>query len=393
MIKPNVVLALAILTGISCWKSLPMRGSDWSEADTPETSELATQSIQVYTQPASQLPVIEASDPVPFGQISEEIADPSQAGAAALAAGRYSEAIELLTVAVQQRPDQVQSWIDLGEAYLAVGDCDCAIRKLTRALELDPDNVGIFELRSQAYIQKGDYALAAVDAELGLELDPQNTELHLALAHAHEQLGDYETALTSLTTGLRRNPLDAELWNARANLRQLMGQVEAATADQQQAERIWQWQALSQQQQDLTQEQQQISTYIDTINRQGVAQSTPLTDRMNGNMPSTLTEFDSLTPQIQTNPNHPQVYLQRARTLWNELQQQGVDPLANPHHYQTILQDLNIAIVLDPTAPDPYLLRRQVYQAMGRAEDALSDVRTLEALAHRDASWEQSVEP
>lgn len=185
MVKPNVILALAALAGISIWQSLPSK----TEAPTPAP-----------TYETSQIDVAPVADPA-----------------------------------------AVETLINLGEAHLNAGQCNCAIVKLSRALDLDPGNVRALSLRAQAYDMKGDWAAAVGDIHTALIYDRQNSELWHELAQLEVKQGHFEAALVAQQTALTLNPLNAELWAERSDILRLKGEVSSAQEHLLQAQRIQDW--------------------------------------------------------------------------------------------------------------------------------------------------------
>ncbi len=94
---------------------------------------------------------------------------------------------------------------------------------------------------------------------------------------------------------------------------------------------------------------------------------------------------------IRQEPGNAQPYLQRAQYFWDRLQS---DPLALPepeqaavvdHLMRRALQDLDIAIALDPYLPEAYLLKARIqHEYFGELEQALATLSPLDRIAYRN---------
>ncbi len=411
MLKPNLLLALTVLAGISLWKALPSDTrsqlavtdpwmTPYAEVNPPSSSDLTAGSehqtaIRVYEtfRPVQRTAEIVLTSPRSW--------DPAELGAAALASGGYQEAIGFLSLAIQQDPEQVQAWIDLGEAYLRVGNCDCAIVKLSYAAQLDPSNPRIYNLRAQAYEQKGNYLAAAADARTGLELDPNHVYLWQLLSYVEHQNGEWDRAERAITTALSLAPLSAELWEQRAALHTAMGESRRAFAEYRHAASIRVWRSTSSDQQDR-------STYLDDqipggwfiptnplqLDPAQFALISPTTEAQT----ATQVYLQHLNQWVAADPEHPQPYLHRAAYFWYTTQlqpqitypnptdpalNQSLDPEVVKRLLQLAVRDLDIAIVLDPTLADLYLLRSWVHADQGEYLKAERDLKMAEQLGYR----------
>jgi tetratricopeptide (TPR) repeat protein len=80
--------------------------------------------------------------------------------------GKYSQAAEDLSKAVESEPSLWLAWGNLAYAHMELGQYPPAIREATRAIELKPNGdltPGIYDTRGQTYCRMGDYARAIAD--------------------------------------------------------------------------------------------------------------------------------------------------------------------------------------------------------------------------------------
>jgi len=102
---------------------------------------------------------------------------------------------------------------------------------------------------------------------------------------------------------------------------------------------------------------------------------------------------------IQQEPGNAQLYLRRAQYLWEALafpepERWFWEPLAFPGAVQAAalnplmaraLQDLDIAIALDPYLPEAYLLKARIqHEYFGEQEQALATLSPLDRIAYRN---------
>ncbi len=89
---------------------------------------------------------------------------------------------------------------------------------------------------------------------------------------------------------------------------------------------------------------------------------------------------------IQQEPGNAQLYLRRAQYLWEALAFPGAVQAAalNPLMAKA-LQDLDIAIALDPYLPEAYLLKARIqHEYFGEQEQALATLSPLDRIAYRN---------
>lgn len=77
--------------------------------------------------------------------------DPAEAGRRALDAGNYTQAVGLLSSAIEQRPNDAQLHADLGVAFLQLDQTSAARRSFESALRIDRDNATALRWLGQIY--------------------------------------------------------------------------------------------------------------------------------------------------------------------------------------------------------------------------------------------------
>ena len=131
-------------------------------------------------------------------------------GAIASTTGRYGEALELLSKAVAQAPNQASYHSNLGETYRRMGRLEEAVDCFQRALALQPDRPDTLANLGAALMQIGRVDEAIVSCERGLSLQPGSAVAHNNLGAALSRKGDFPGAAVRYRRALSLDPNFAE---------------------------------------------------------------------------------------------------------------------------------------------------------------------------------------
>jgi Flp pilus assembly protein TadD len=137
----------------------------------------------------------------------------------AIVRGRYVEATDLVTAALEEHPGDIPLLLRLGTARSLSRDFRGAERALTTAIAYEPDNpkvihnIGLLRLR-QGREEEAQDALASV-----LEIAPWFPEAHYHLGVIAERRGEQEKALEYYIAELNVNPSSAKAWQRVALIR------------------------------------------------------------------------------------------------------------------------------------------------------------------------------
>ena len=96
--------------------------------------------------------------------------------------GALSEAIQLLGIVTQGRPDDVEALLMLGSALSLVPRRNQAIQALLRAIELDPDSASVHVSAGMAFARLGEQDAALQVFERAVSLNPGLGDAHLNVA-------------------------------------------------------------------------------------------------------------------------------------------------------------------------------------------------------------------
>lgn len=149
-------------------------------------------------------------------------------GVALFEKGNYSDARQVFSDALAEKPDDPRSQFYMGRTYLALEEADIALPYLTKATQLDPDNAVYYFWLGVNY-----WALLDLDRELAsyekaLAIDPNLLPAHVYAGHNQLDRGQWEPALAHYATVLQVLPEHPEaLFNAGVALEALDREEEA----------------------------------------------------------------------------------------------------------------------------------------------------------------------
>ena len=71
--------------------------------------------------------------------------------------GKYAKAIKLYQQAIEMKPDDFQSHLNLGKSYIKIEQADLAIEYINKALSIDSNNPEAHQYLGLAYSMSGKY--------------------------------------------------------------------------------------------------------------------------------------------------------------------------------------------------------------------------------------------
>ena len=151
-------------------------------------------------------------------------------GYALLDRGEVNQAITHLQKALQINPNYAEARNNLGNALLRKGEADEAIVQLQQALQIMPRFVMAQCNVGDALLQKGQVDEAIVHFQQALEIDPGLADAHNSLGNALLQKGDGDGAIAQFQTALQTDPGLADAHNNLGNALLLRGDVDGAIA-------------------------------------------------------------------------------------------------------------------------------------------------------------------
>ena len=311
--------------------------------------------------------------------------------------GKFHQAIEELSQAVEEDPEHVTAHTSLGVAFHRLAEDDRALTCYETALRLDPIHAEAHYFRANILYSQGNvreaitgYTIAIglkpdlieahqkpvpqdrltdytstpaemnwiarpahriLDLNRSLDANPGQANLFKARAAEYYRLRNYAQAIADYTSSLALQPDDADALYLRGRAYQQLGQRERALEDYQRA------MAINPQLSDL---------YI----QRGINF---------GNVGNFRQSIDSFTEAIRLAPDNPNGYFNRGTTFL----QQG--------DFEKAIEDFSNVIRLSPEDEAAYYWRGISNEEAGRQQEAIADYKQFLAVS-QDANARQEIE-
>ena len=160
-------------------------------------------------------------DPVP--PPPKTYKDFARDGIALAEEGKYQEAVEAFSTAIDMKDDVPDFYLFRAGAYQELGKTNDAITDYSRVLKQNPENVVVYCRRGWAYQSLGWNDRALADYSRVLELDPNNFEILRERYGLYNAAEDWEAALKDLERILALSPEEGEAYQDRAVLTYRLG--------------------------------------------------------------------------------------------------------------------------------------------------------------------------
>ncbi|APW61202.1 tetratricopeptide repeat protein [Paludisphaera borealis] len=125
--------------------------------------------------------------------------------------GRYEDAVEDCTEAIQLDPRYVEAYVNRGAIRIRSGSYDNALEDFNKAIEIDPRSARAYYNRGVVWTKRKEYDLAFADYDQAVQLDPAYALARCGRGGAWARRGEYDRALPDLDEAIR---LDPDLANA-----------------------------------------------------------------------------------------------------------------------------------------------------------------------------------
>jgi len=262
--------------------------------------------------------------------------------------GQLAEAEADLNQAIALAPGLAAAYYERGDLYLDLARGQDALRDLTRAIELQPDHAQAYLRRAQTYawyIDDQDEALVLTDLDRAIELSPDLEEAWYMRGETYYWREEYDLALSDLTRVVKLAPDDPCNWS-------MLGLVHYARSEHEQAIACYD-EALQLEPADLDFYYHRAATYL----------------RM-GEMDAAQQDFDKI---LMLEPGHSGARYGRGRVhvAAGRYEQAIAD-------FTEVLKDRDEDYRWPYFEDDsPYIDRALAYHALGRNQEALSDLNAL----------------
>ncbi|KAA1189135.1 tetratricopeptide repeat protein [Pseudohalioglobus sediminis] len=151
-------------------------------------------------------------------------------GILAINSDRPLEAIELITQALAENPDDPQAHGNLGLAYKDAGQFEAAVAHFKQSLQLNPKNLVMMNNLGNALRESGNARDAITCFEAALRLDRAYAACWSNLAAAQRDMEDYGKAMKALDRALELDPEQVAAHHLRASVFVKLARFEDALA-------------------------------------------------------------------------------------------------------------------------------------------------------------------
>ncbi len=122
--------------------------------------------------------------------------------------GRYEDMRADAGELVRLKKDWVEGWDSLGVAYDRLGRYDEAIEAHTKAIDLAPEEGSLYAHRAHVYIRAGEFDKALEDCGTAIEKDPKSVEAFWQQGRAYRYVGQLPEAIEAFETHVANKPED-----------------------------------------------------------------------------------------------------------------------------------------------------------------------------------------
>ena len=146
-------------------------------------------------------------------------------------AGRYEEAIEEYSKAIELDPNDAIHFRSRGNSKYFLSRYEEAIEDYNRAIELDPNDAIQFRSRGLSKHNLGRYEEAIEDYNKAIELKPNDAIAFNNRGNSKHSLGRYEEAIENYNRAIELDPNFASAFRNRGNSKHSVGKYEEAIED------------------------------------------------------------------------------------------------------------------------------------------------------------------
>jgi tetratricopeptide (TPR) repeat protein len=184
-----------------------------------ETRKKADEALRAVERLRQELEIAKAEKPN-LSQYNKAVnalsaIDWFERGLASSTAGKYQEAIEAYSKAIELDPKDAMAYVARGFAYDNLGDDRQGIKDYDRAIELDPKLAVAYFARGVAYDNLEDYRQAIRDFDRAIELNLKDAVTYSSRGSAYGKLRNYRQAIRDYDRAIELNPKFAEAFSNR----------------------------------------------------------------------------------------------------------------------------------------------------------------------------------
>ena len=294
---------------------------------------------------------------------------------------------------LSQYPDAVRQLLQKANSAVVAGQKGVAVEALSQAIAESPEDASLFRMRADVYCLQGENANARVDFSTAVRLAPNNADsynyrgyflmsqglskeaiadfekaiqLNPAHAAALNNRGlialtnqDYKSAEADFTKAIDGDRKFADAWNNRGFARLKLEQYEPALADLQQALRLQETYVTAWNNCGLVHMQQE--KYEAALQAFSRASDRFAEAQQDGAKLAWLEQLNQLTQQASRNARNPAAWIFRGKHLMNGSQ------------YGAAIQDFTRALIVNPGNTEALTGRASAWMATGDLQKAMLD--------------------
>lgn len=145
--------------------------------------------------------------------------------------GRYEQAVESFTYALNIAPHNVEILLHRAATYMEAGTPDRAYVDYCEVLDLDKKNTSALLMRAYIYVSRSAFTAARNDYDSLLAIDPFDYSARLGYINLDRKEKKYGEAIGMLNGMLIEFPEDEILYTTRAGIENERGQADVALLD------------------------------------------------------------------------------------------------------------------------------------------------------------------
>lgn len=287
---------------------------------------------------------------------------------AAEAQGDANGAIAKYKSIIEISPGLAAAYNNLGALYVRQRDYEDAVATLEKGLKLNPKMTSALALLGVSFYQMGDYARARPRLEAAVRANPKDSDAELLLAESLEKLGEPEAAESHFREIVRRDPKNQDAWYQLGKLYMQLSQDALVKLQQIDPDSVLVHEVSGEIMESMNNYDGAIVEYKKAV---AMAPQTPGTHYKLGSAYWSISQWDAATSEFQAElANDPRNCLAQWKIGNIVLQQRGDADQA--------LVDVNKALETCPNMTEAKSDRARALVRLNRPADALPDLLEVE---------------
>jgi tetratricopeptide (TPR) repeat protein len=322
----------------------------------------------------------------------------------AQARGDLHAAAQIYESLLKISPGLAPAYNNLGSLYLTLREYHKAATVLEKGLQLDPKMASALALLGISRYEMGDYNGARRGLEAALRVNPGDDNAALFLANDLMKLGEFDLAAEHLRKLSRRQPRNQEIWYLLGKVHMKLSEESLSKLNEIDANSVWVHEISGEIMESMKNYDGALIEYKKAVE---IAPSQSGTHYHLGNAYWALSMWDAAADQFQAelandpanclsqwkignivlqqhgNPENALAEVEKALNICPNLMAARVDrarALMKLDRYSDALKDLEAARKAEPAEASTHFLLAQTYRALGRKEEAQSEMQVFAKL-------------